>query len=57
MGTPVHKKLQGPLLRHHDEQSYDVSQEANQEQSFILNLLQQVRAEQGGETFQEVHKV
>lgn len=57
MGAPLHEILQGPLLRQHDQVSYDASQEATQEQSFILNLLQQVRAEQGGETVQKVHKV
>ncbi len=53
VGALLHKILRGPLLRHHDEVSYDVSQEATQEQSFKLNLLQQVRAEQGGEYFKE----
>ena len=57
MGPRFHKILQRPLLRHHDEVSYDASQEPTQEQSFVLNLLQQVRAEQGGETLQKVHEV
>lgn len=57
MRTPLHKILQGPLLIDHAEVSYAVSQEATQEQGFILNLLQQVRAEQGGETLQKVHGV
>lgn len=33
--------------------SYDGSQEVTQEQNFILNLLQHMRAEQGGETLQK----
>ena len=53
MGALLHKIIQGPLLGCHDEVSYDVSQEATQEQNFVLNLLQQGRAEQDGERFKK----
>ena len=52
-GLCFQKSLREPLLRRHDEVSYDVSLKATQEQSFVLNLLQQGRAEQDGERFKK----
>ena len=53
MGLWFEKLVQGPLLSRHDQVSSDVFQEATQERNFVLNLLQQGRAEQDGEGFKK----